>query len=118
MAGSFLFNVEFGLQESLGASLILDFGNDEVREFGGPVERGMTVIEALYSSSMSGNFEIRYHVDKNGDVNLDSIDESANIGPAVWQFYINGKQAPTKDLGRIKVGSGDIIEAHYGWASQ
>ena len=112
VAGVLVFFVKFNLPEPK-AGLIINFDNGQVRQFEGRVDPGMTVVQAIFSSSLGGRFEFRYYLDQNGDVNLSSIGRFANVGLKSWRFYINGQSVATKDLDRIQVKSRDLIEARY-----
>lgn len=112
VAGFLIFFMRFDLPESR-ASLIINFENGVTRKFEGPVEPGMTIIRTVYASSLNGRFEVKYYVDSGGNVNLASIGKFANAGSREWRFYINGKPIETKDLDRIKVRAGDLVEARY-----
>lgn len=94
------------------ARLTIKFDGDKMRIFEGPVRKDMTVLQALISASYGGSFDFRYSLDKNGNVNLTSIDGAFN-GPKNWHFFLNSKPVDTRELGKIMIKSEDLIEARY-----
>lgn len=112
VAGFLIFFIRFDLPQPT-ASLIIDFENGATRKFEGTVEPGMTIIRAVYAASLGGRFELKYHIDSGGNVDLASIGKFANVGGHGWRFYINDKPVETRNLDRVKVRTGDAIEAKY-----
>lgn len=111
--GILIFFVRFELPQSR-AVLIINFENGLSRKFEGPVMPGTSVIQAIYAASLNGRrFDIKYHIDADGNVNLASINKFINVGVHNWHFYLNGRPIETKDLDRIKLKAGDLIEAKY-----
>ena len=109
------FYVTFNLPVSgLGdsARLTIRFNKNNARAFEGPADKNATVLQALFSASRGGNFDFRYSLDKNGFVNLASIDGAVN-GSKNWHFYLNGALIKTGEIDKIKIKNGDLIEARY-----
>lgn len=94
------------------ARLTIKFDKDNARAFEGPVDENMTALQALIYASYGGSFDFRYFLDKNGYINLASIDGATN-GPKNWHFYLNGKWVEAGEIGKIKIKNGDSIEARY-----
>jgi hypothetical protein len=94
------------------ARMTIKFDKDNARAFEGPVDKDMTVLQALLSASRGGSFDFRYSLNKNGYVNLASINGATN-GPKSWRFYLNGNPVKTEEIGKIKIKNGDLIEARY-----
>lgn len=95
------------------ASLIVNFGDDKIRQFEGPAEQDTTILQALYSSSMGGNFEFIYSVDQNNHAVVASIGGIPNNGVGVWNFYLNKTKVPTEEISVTKVQAGDLVEVKY-----
>lgn len=112
--GTAFFYLKFNLP--LGgtrAQLTLNFENGESRKFEGAVAADMTILEALYSSSLGGDFELRYSMQEDGAVALAKIDGIINFGNRSWHFYLNKTSVKTSDINKIKIKTGDFIEAKY-----
>ncbi len=115
VVGISFFYITFNLPASNSgdsAQLTIKFGDGQTRAFEGAVEKDMTVLQALNSASRGGSFDLRYFLDKSGDVNLASIDGAMN-GPKNWHFYLNGELIKTEGLDKVKINKGDLIEARY-----
>ncbi len=115
VVGISFFYVTFKLPASnLGdsARLTIKFGDGQTRAFEGAVEKDMTVLQALNSASRGGGFDLRYFLDKSGDVNLASIDGAIN-GPKNWHFYLNSELIKVRELDKVGIKKGDLIEARY-----
>lgn len=113
--GAFFFYVAFDsptFHYGGSARLTMKFGQAKIRAFEGPVDEGMTILRALISSSYGGNFNFRYSLDKDGNVNLASIDGAIN-GPKSWHFFLNNEPIDVKELSKIRIKSKDLIEARY-----
>ena len=114
IGGVFIFYFSFDLPgAATQASMMIYFENGETRKFEGPVEPGMTILEALNSSSLGGAFEVRYFLGRGGKVNLFSINNLANGTGKNWQFYLNGRPVNIGEINNIKIKKGDSIEARY-----
>ena len=106
------FRVE--LPQSNQSNLALDFGDGEVKQFQGPVIAGMTVLEAIYSASLGGNFDFRYSINADGALSVAKIGDVANLnGMYGWHFYLNGVPIEVADIDQTKIKAGDLIEAKY-----
>lgn len=104
-----------GPADQFGQSyLVLDFGNNISRKFQGSVAADMTLLEAIYSASIGGDFDFRYIADDGGLVAVSKIDEAVNLtGGPNWHFYLNGALVDQAVLGKVKIKAGDRIEARY-----
>ena len=112
--GAVFFYLKFNLPEvSAEARIVINFDNGESREFKGPVMADMTILEALHSSSLGGDFELRYSILEDGGVALAKIDGAINPGNLIWSFYLNKKIVNTADIDKIKIKAGDLIEVRY-----
>lgn len=94
------------------ARLTIKFDDGKVRAFEGPVIENMTVLQALLSASYGGDFDVRYSFNKDGSINLSSINGVAN-GPKMWNFYLNGEPIRSGDINKVKIKKGDSIEVKY-----
>ena len=115
VVGISFFYVTFNLPTSSpgnSAKLTIKFDGNKARTFEGPVEKNMTVLQALLSASRAGSFDFRYFLDKSGSVNLASINGAVN-GPKSWHFYLNNELMDIRDISKIMIKSGDFIEARY-----
>ncbi len=122
ISGTLVFFFKFDLPASQTgqSSLVLDFGGNTSRKFQGQVVPNMTILEALNSASVSGNFDFRYSIDKNGVLQIAKIDDAINLvglpaqaGGSTWHFYLNGQSINTGEINNIKIKEGDSIEAKY-----
>lgn len=95
------------------AQLIINFDVAKGRIFEGPVTADMTILQALYSSSIDGKFDVRYALQNDGAVALARIDGMINLSNKSWHFYLNKKLINTADINKIKIKAGDLIEAKY-----
>lgn len=95
------------------AQLIISSENGENKKFAGPVAVDMTILEALYSSSLGGGFELRYSMREDGGVALAKIDGLIEQMGKTWHFYLNKKLVNTADIDKTKIRAGDLIEAKY-----
>jgi len=106
--------LKFNLPEpSAEARMVINFENGESREFKGPVMADMTILEALHSSSLGGDFELRYSIREDGGVALAKIDGAINPGNRTWYFYLNKEPMNAADIDKIKIKAGDLIEVEY-----
>ena len=94
------------------ARLTIRFDDGKVRAFEGPVEKNMTVLQALISASYGGGFDLRYSLNEDGSINLASINSTIN-GPKKWHLYLNGELIGAEEMNRVKIKKGDSIEARY-----
>ncbi|MBI2669721.1 MAG: hypothetical protein HYX20_01040 [Candidatus Yanofskybacteria bacterium] len=112
--GGVFFYFKFNLPEaSAEAQMVINFENGKSRKFKGPVMADMSILEALYSSSLGGDFELRYTIQENSGVVLTKIDGTTNPGNLTWNFYLNKKSVNTADINKIKIKTGDLIEVKY-----
>lgn len=96
------------------ATMILHFSNGRTRTFEGSTADKMTILEALYTSTESGDIRFVYSVDENNNVKIAAInDELNNIGDKQWRFYLNGKPVKTEDINKIFVLPKAAIEARF-----
>lgn len=108
------FYLKFNLPAaSTEAEMVISFENGESRKFRGPVIADMTILEALHSSSLGGDFELRYSIMPDRTVSLAKIDGAINPGNRVWQIYLNKKQVNAVDIDKIKIRAGDLVEVKY-----
>ena len=109
---SFLkFNSGIGLKQQ--ANLIIFFDDQHQRSFQGEVKDGMSVLTALEASSKAGKFDVRYAIEKNGEVKLYSIADKINETDKKWVFFLNDKIIDSKSIGITDLRKSDIIEAKY-----
>ena len=94
--------------------LSIIFNNNDIRKFQGQVVPNMTIADAIYSASAHSDFEFRYHINQEGDL------EVMNIGSYVssktlsrWRFYLNGRSIDEADINKSFIKRGDLIEAIY-----
>ncbi|MEK7151648.1 MAG: hypothetical protein AAB784_02975 [Patescibacteria group bacterium] len=110
----FIFYIKLDLPKNVtGASLGIHFEDGQIRKFEGSVESNMTILEALYSASVVGDFEVKYFLDKDGKTNLLSIDDLINGPDKNWQAYLNDVLISTYDLNKTKLRPGDNIVIKY-----
>ena len=94
------------------ARLIINFDTNNGRTFEGPIIKNMTALQALLAASRGNDFDVRYSLDKDGNVNLASIGDSFN-GAKSWHFYLNGELLTAGELDKTRIKKGDLIEARY-----
>ena len=112
--GTVFFYLEFNLPEaSREAQLVISLENGESRKFKGYVMADMSILEALHSSSLGGDFELRYSIQKEGGVALAKIDGAVNLGNKSWNFYLNGRSVNVADIDKVKIKAGDLIEVKH-----
>ena len=90
------------------ASLLIDTKGDQ-RLFSGEVDEGMTMIDALTTSSKAGDFKFVYLVSATGDVTISDINGFSTEDTDVT-FFLNDQQIPAVDLGREFLSGGDEIK--------
>ncbi len=112
VAAFFYFKVNLPISGAK-AQLIINFDGVKGRVFEGPITADMTILQALYSSSLDGKFDVRYVLQKDGAVALARIDGMINLSNKSWHFYLNKKLINTADINKIKIKAGDLIEAKY-----
>lgn len=112
VAALFYFKLDMPMPGSQ-AQLIINFGGAKGRIFEGPATANMTILQALYSSSLDGKFDVRYALQNDGTVALARIDGMINFSNKSWHFYLNKKLINTADINKIKIKDGDLIEAKY-----
>jgi len=111
-----LFFFKFDLPSAgTGQSYVsVSFGDNLTRKFEGEVSRDMTILGAVYAASLTGDFEFRYSIDKNGEVHIAKIGDTINSPDMPnWLFYLNGKLVRSGDIDQVKIRAGDLIEARY-----
>ena len=86
------------------ASLLLDYGNGEVRKFNGEVIEYMTVLDALVAASNGDDFKIEYPRD-NLDLRSILIDGKNKV-----EIKLNGNAVPVSMISRTMIGHEDLIE--------
>jgi len=112
--GASLFYLKFDLPgTSSEAQLVINFENGESRKFKGPVMSEMTILKALYSSSLASGLEVRYSIQDGGGVSLAKIDGAINYGHGTWHFYLNSEPVNAIDIDKVKIRAGDLIEVKY-----
>ena len=108
------FSIVSDFRNASTASLLINFGNSNERMFQGNVRPKMTVLDALYSSSLNGNFKLRYAIDSRGDVNIYTLnDEINNTYVKKWRFYVNDQIVPSRRIGATIIKPGDKILARF-----
>lgn len=108
------FYVDFSKITPMDARLTVRFDDKNVKTFEGAVIQDMTILEALEAASRGDGFKINYFIDQRGDVNLASIGATSNgLNGKNWHFYLNKESIETKQIGKIKIGRGDLIEAVF-----
>ena len=96
------------------STIVFYFDDDRKRTFEGPVSENMTILMALLASEDGGRINLRYSLDKNEAIVLNSIDgHTNNTGNKSWAFYLNGEKISTSDINRVGVNAGDLIEVKY-----
>jgi len=96
------------------ATLVLQFSDERKRVFQGAVVEGMTVLDALNSSSLGGGFEFKFWVDTAGQVNLIALGgEPSQLGQGGWHFYLNRDPIDIANINLIGIKEDDIIEARF-----
>lgn len=110
----FFFYIDFSKIVPMDARLTVKFDDKSAKIFEGSVIQDMTILEAMEAASRGDNFRINYFIDKQGDVNLASIGAIANGSNGKnWHFYLNKKLIETKQIDKIKIGRGDLIEVVF-----
>lgn len=92
------------------ASLILDFGDGQKREFRGEVLPPMTVLDALSLSTDAAKLELSYKPEREG-VEVTTINGKKASGGKHWAFYVNGKLG--EDPAAYEIKPMDVIEWRY-----
>lgn len=96
------------------STMVFYFDDGRKRTFEGPVSENMTILLALLASEDGGRINLRYSLDKNEAIVLNSIDGHINnMGDKNWSFYLNGEKISTSDINRVGINAGDLIEARY-----
>lgn len=96
------------------ASMIINFSPDNQRAFEGETGEGLTILEALFSSTQNNDIKLIYTVDEKNEVLVATIDgQPNNTGGKKWYFYINDEFIETKDINKVFVYPRDTIEAVY-----
>ncbi len=95
------------------ALLILDYGNGKQRWFKGEVIEGMTVLNAIETSSKAGNFTY------SATAQINQIDNLANNENQQWRCYLNNKgylnnKEIQEDLNKTTIKPKDKILCRYG----
>ncbi|MEX2052899.1 MAG: hypothetical protein WD898_01580 [Candidatus Paceibacterota bacterium] len=97
------------------ARLVIYFDSG-ARAFEGEPNGEMTVLEALYAAATNGNFDVRYRVMDDGDIDLYSIENFVHNNHGSdreWRFYLDGNLIDSTDIGRTEIEKGDLIEIKY-----
>jgi hypothetical protein len=102
-----------GQVQNQQAALVLYFDQTQKRIFEGDVTDNMSVLQALYASSLAGNFDFRYSVERSGKIQLYKIGDKINDLGGQWYFYLNGNPINIGDIDLQKINKGDLIEAKY-----
>ncbi len=95
------------------ARLVVDLGGGKKRVFEAVLHEDTTVLRALYSASSNDGLNFRYYINKNGDIVLMSMLGAIDFKGASWHFYFNQMLIKTAELDRVRVRTGDLIEARY-----
>ena len=102
-----LLAVGFGLSMFFSkptASLVLDYGNGEVRKFTGEVTAYMTVLDALSASSKGDDFKVEYSENNQSSESI-SIDGK---NPVI--IKLNGRPVQLNMISETMIAHGDLIE--------
>lgn len=87
------------------AALIINFGKAK-RAFAGETIEGMTIYDALITSSQTGNFDFDF---KDGDLKrIAEFEENEKN----WNVYLNGKKVE-EPLDKVFIKAGDKIELKF-----
>jgi hypothetical protein len=93
--------------EKKEAVLQIDFGGNKIRTFQGEVVEGMTLFDALFVSSKSGNFE--FEADDGGIISIGGL---RSEGGKKWECFLNQKKVEKK-LNEVFISPGDRILCKY-----
>jgi uncharacterized membrane protein len=88
------------------ALLIIDYGQDKERWFKGETKEGMTILDALTTSSLAGNFNFT------ANSHLIVLNGLANNERVKWRCYLNDREVK-EDLGEKTIGPKDKILCRY-----
>jgi hypothetical protein len=90
------------------ATLTLRFDEEGYnRTFAGEVVGGMTVLDALVSSSEAGQIKFQYAMASDGKIRV--LELNGHGTPASLAFYLNGKEVDQAKIHEISIRPGDAI---------
>lgn len=124
------FNAAKGEVPPGNASLVIQYLDGRTRMFIGPVVSGMTVLDAVNSASLGGNFGFNYSVGDSGAITYLSIDNLSNQAVSAdgqinqpdeavlatgreWHFYLNKNLVAASDIGKVKIKDRDVIKVKF-----
>lgn len=90
------------------AKVVLDESGRK-RIFEGGVIDGMTVLEAIYTSSLAGKFDFYYSVNNN-KIEVIKIGESIKESGSRITISLNGRNIDESKIDEIKINQGDVVE--------
>ncbi len=99
--------------KSQEAVLVLAFENEgRGRMFTGEVKEGMTILDALITSSEAGQIALKYNQDANKGVKITGLDDYYNSSTTNKSiaFYLNKSKVSEKDIYKVAIKPGDKIE--------
>lgn len=102
----FLFGFFLSKVKPKEATLIIDFGGDKRRVFTGETVEGMTVFDALLTSSKTGKFDFKAN---GGIISLGGV---KNQGGKKWECFLNQRKIE-KGLKETFISPGDKILCKY-----
>jgi hypothetical protein len=96
-------------------TVILNF-NDGKRLFQGDIIDDMTVLDTLNASVVSGDILLMYNLNENNETEVLAIDGFSNYYSEddFFAFYLNSREIAIKDINKVNVSSGDIVEVKIG----
>jgi hypothetical protein len=110
----FFFYLDFSRVMPVDARLIVKFNDNVTKTFEGSVIQDMTVLEAAEAASRGDNLKFNYFIDKQDNVNVASIGTTANgFNGKSWHFYLNKKLIETRQIDKVKIKRGDLIEVVF-----
>ncbi len=81
--------------------------DDKTRQFQGAVTSSMTLLQALYTATQSGNIPFKYQLTKGDRVK----DFSLNNKPSMaWHITLNGKPVDSATIANVAIKTGYVVE--------
>lgn len=94
------------------AALLLAFENEgKGRMFQGEVIEGMTILDALITSSEAGEIKLRYVMEENKNkiTIMELNGYYASLSPGHLAFYLNSRKVGTEEIHSVLIKPGDKI---------
>ncbi len=100
------------LRQSKEATLVLAYEDGgKGRVFQGPVIDGMTILDALITSSKAGQIELKYGLNENGKMRINSLDGyDRATSEKILVFYLNNQKIDQELINSTPIKPGDNIE--------